>query len=125
MDRPLLDLTDPAIRRMIKLAKKRGYVTHDELNMVLPPEEFSWRRLGTCSASSLRWRSMWSRQGRMRTAWSPRSLPTLILRLPGPTVMIDVFPEDMQEPHLGLNSSTSSRPLAAVERQATPDQNSL
>jgi len=40
-DGPLLDLTDAGVRRMIKLAKKRGYVTYDELNEVLPPEEFS------------------------------------------------------------------------------------
>jgi len=40
-DGPLLDLTDQAVRRMIKLAKKRGYVTYDELNEVLPSEEFS------------------------------------------------------------------------------------
>lgn len=40
-DGPLLDLTDQAVRRMIKLAKERGYVTYDELNDVLPSEEFS------------------------------------------------------------------------------------
>jgi RNA polymerase primary sigma factor len=40
-DGPLLDLTDQAVRRMIKLAKKRGYVTYDELNEVLPSEEFT------------------------------------------------------------------------------------
>src|SRR5690606_33137937 len=38
-DSPLLDLTDAAVKRMIKLAKKRGYVTYDELNEVLPSEE--------------------------------------------------------------------------------------
>ncbi len=40
-DSPLLDLTDAAVKRMIKLAKKRGYVTYDELNGVLPSEEFT------------------------------------------------------------------------------------
>ncbi len=40
-DGPLLDLTDAAVKRMIKLAKKRGYVTYDELNQVLPSEEFT------------------------------------------------------------------------------------
>ncbi|KAB0267092.1 RNA polymerase sigma factor RpoD [Microvirga brassicacearum] len=40
-DGPLLDLSDAAVKRMIKLAKKRGYVTYDELNEVLPSEEFS------------------------------------------------------------------------------------
>ncbi|HXW71531.1 MAG TPA: RNA polymerase sigma factor RpoD [Methylocella sp.] len=38
-DSPLLDLTDAAVKRMIKLAKKRGFVTYAELNAVLPSEE--------------------------------------------------------------------------------------
>ncbi len=38
-DGPLLDLSDDAVKRMIKTAKKRGYVTMDELNAVLPSEE--------------------------------------------------------------------------------------
>ncbi len=41
VDSPLLDLSDAAVKRMIKLAKKRGFVTHDELNAVLPSEEVS------------------------------------------------------------------------------------
>ncbi len=39
VDGPLLDLSDDAVKKMIKLAKKRGYVTMDELNAVLPSEE--------------------------------------------------------------------------------------
>ena len=35
-DGPLLDLTDAAVKRMVKLAKKRGYVTYEEINEVLP-----------------------------------------------------------------------------------------
>jgi RNA polymerase primary sigma factor len=38
-DGPLLDLSDAAVKKMIKEAKKRGYVTMDELNSVLPSEE--------------------------------------------------------------------------------------
>jgi RNA polymerase primary sigma factor len=38
-DGPLLDLSDDAVKKMIKLAKKRGYVTLTELNAVLPSEE--------------------------------------------------------------------------------------
>ncbi|NLH82701.1 MAG: RNA polymerase sigma factor RpoD [Phyllobacteriaceae bacterium] len=38
-DGPLLDLSDAAVKRMIKLAKKRGFVTYDELNEVLPSEQ--------------------------------------------------------------------------------------
>src|ERR1700761_9261531 len=38
-DGPLLDLTDAGVKRFIKQAKARGYVTMDELNRVLPSEE--------------------------------------------------------------------------------------
>ncbi|MCV3243064.1 RNA polymerase sigma factor RpoD [Mesorhizobium sp. ZC-5] len=38
-DGPLLDLSDDAVKKMIKAAKKRGYVTIDELNAVLPSDE--------------------------------------------------------------------------------------
>jgi RNA polymerase primary sigma factor len=38
-DGPVLDLSDAAVKRLIKLAKARGYVTLDELNAVLPSEE--------------------------------------------------------------------------------------
>ncbi len=38
-DGPLLDLSDAAVKKMIKVAKKRGFVTYDELNAVLPSEE--------------------------------------------------------------------------------------
>ena len=40
-DGPLLDLSDAAVKRLIKVAKKRGWVTQDELNTVLPSEEIS------------------------------------------------------------------------------------
>ncbi|MCA0432881.1 MAG: RNA polymerase sigma factor RpoD [Proteobacteria bacterium] len=40
-DSPILDLNDAAVKRMIKLAKARGYVTLDELNAVLPSDETS------------------------------------------------------------------------------------
>ena len=40
-DGPLLDLSDDAVKKMIKLAKKRGYVTMDELNAVLPSGQVS------------------------------------------------------------------------------------
>ncbi|HVX79988.1 MAG TPA: RNA polymerase sigma factor RpoD [Devosiaceae bacterium] len=38
-DSPLLDLSDAAVKKLIKVAKKRGYVTYEELNSVLPSEE--------------------------------------------------------------------------------------
>ena len=40
-DSPILDLSDAAVKKMIRLAKARGYVTLDELNSVLPSEETS------------------------------------------------------------------------------------
>ena len=33
------DLSDAAIKKLIRSAKKRGYVSHDQINSVLPPEE--------------------------------------------------------------------------------------
>jgi len=36
---PLLDLSDAAVKKMIKRAKKRGYVTYEQLNSVMPSEE--------------------------------------------------------------------------------------
>jgi RNA polymerase primary sigma factor len=36
---PLLDLSDAAVKKMIKQAKKRGYVTYEQLNSVMPSEE--------------------------------------------------------------------------------------
>ena len=38
-DGPVIDLNDAAVKRLIKTAKTRGYVTLDEINAVLPSEE--------------------------------------------------------------------------------------
>jgi RNA polymerase primary sigma factor len=38
-DRPLLDLSDAAVKALIRSAKKRGYVTHDQINALLFSEE--------------------------------------------------------------------------------------
>ena len=40
-DSPVLDLSDQAVKKMIKVAKARGYITYDELNEVLPSNEVS------------------------------------------------------------------------------------
>ncbi|MEM6411186.1 MAG: RNA polymerase sigma factor RpoD [Pseudomonadota bacterium] len=40
-DGPLLDLTSTAMKKFIKDAKAKGYVTHDELNKILPPDELT------------------------------------------------------------------------------------
>ena len=36
---PLLDLSDAAVKELIRSAKKRGYVTHDQINALLSSEE--------------------------------------------------------------------------------------
>src|SRR5271157_151172 len=36
---PLLDLSDAAVKQMIRSAKKRGYVTHDQINVLLSMAE--------------------------------------------------------------------------------------
>jgi len=38
-DSPLFDLSDAATKKLIRIAKKRGYVTHDQINLVLRLEE--------------------------------------------------------------------------------------
>ncbi len=38
-DSPLLDLSDQAVKKFLKAAKAKGYVTLDQLNAVLPSEE--------------------------------------------------------------------------------------
>ena len=40
-DGPLLDLSASAVKKMIRQAKKRGYVTYDQLNEVMPSDEVS------------------------------------------------------------------------------------
>jgi RNA polymerase primary sigma factor len=44
-DGPLLDLSDAAVKKMIKAAKKRGYVTYEELNEVLPSDQVTSEKI--------------------------------------------------------------------------------
>ncbi|PHS26271.1 MAG: RNA polymerase sigma factor RpoD [Robiginitomaculum sp.] len=44
-DGPLLDLSDSGVKRMITLAKSKGFVTHEELNKALPSGEVSSERI--------------------------------------------------------------------------------
>ncbi|MBF0392602.1 MAG: RNA polymerase sigma factor RpoD, partial [Alphaproteobacteria bacterium] len=41
LDGPLLDTLGVAVKRMVARGKERGYVTYDELNAALPPDEVS------------------------------------------------------------------------------------
>jgi len=38
---PLLDMSQAAVRKMIASAKARGYITYDELNQFMPPDQVS------------------------------------------------------------------------------------
>jgi len=38
-ENPLLDRSDAAVKELIRRAKKRGYVTHDQINALLSSEE--------------------------------------------------------------------------------------
>jgi RNA polymerase primary sigma factor len=40
-DAPLIDLNDATIKKLIARAKKRGFVTYDELNEALPQDQMS------------------------------------------------------------------------------------
>jgi len=40
-DRPLIDANSAAIKKLIQRAKDRGYITYEELNQVLPPDQRS------------------------------------------------------------------------------------
>jgi RNA polymerase primary sigma factor len=42
---PVLDLSDAAVKKMIKQAKKRGYVTYEQLNAVMPSEEVTSEKI--------------------------------------------------------------------------------
>src|SRR3546814_15263367 len=40
-DAPLLDLNEASVKKLISRAKKRGYITYDELNNALPQDQMS------------------------------------------------------------------------------------
>jgi len=40
-DAPLIDLNEATIKKLIAKAKRRGYITYDELNAALPQDELS------------------------------------------------------------------------------------
>ena len=48
---PLLDLSDAAVRELIRTAKKRGYVTHDQINALLSSEEVNSEQIETILAN--------------------------------------------------------------------------
>jgi RNA polymerase primary sigma factor len=49
-DRPVLDLLDAAVNALVRTAKKRGYVTHDQINALLASEEVNSEQIETILA---------------------------------------------------------------------------
>ena len=40
-DAPLIDLNDASIKKLVARAKKRGYITYEQLNEALPQDQMS------------------------------------------------------------------------------------
>src|SRR5215472_12697673 len=49
-DRPVLDLLDAAVNALVRNVKKRGYVTHDQINALLASEEVNSEQIETILA---------------------------------------------------------------------------
>src|SRR6516165_2168499 len=89
-DGPLLDLTDAGVKKFIKQAKARGYVTMDELNKVLPSEEvtseaiedtlamLSEMGVNVVEAEEDAEAARWPCARRPRSSRPPRSRPTTV-----------------------------------------------
>src|SRR5215831_10412290 len=48
--RPVLDLSDAVVKELVRTAKKRGYVTHDQINALLASEEVNSEQIETILA---------------------------------------------------------------------------
>jgi RNA polymerase primary sigma factor len=46
---PLLDLSDAAVKDLIRSAKKRGYVTYDQINALLSSQEVKSEQIASIS----------------------------------------------------------------------------
>ena len=64
-DNPLLDLSDAAVKELIRTAKKRGYVTHDQINALLASEEVNSEQIETILAKFSEMGINWSRLKRL------------------------------------------------------------
>jgi len=64
----LLDVQTAAVKRLIARGKERGYITFDELNQILPPDQNSSEQIEDVMANSRKWASRSSRAKKPRTA---------------------------------------------------------
>jgi len=75
-DTTLLDSQSAAVKRLIAKGKERGYITFDELNAVLPPDQNSSEQIEDVMAGCPKWASRWSRAKTARKAKRARSSPS-------------------------------------------------
>ena len=66
-DAPLIDMNDASIKKVIARAKKRGYITYEQLNEALPQGEMSSDQIEDISAATIP--QDFARNARIHRAW--------------------------------------------------------
>jgi RNA polymerase primary sigma factor len=76
-DRPVLDLSDAAVKELIRTAKKRGYVTHDQINALLASEEVNSEQIESILAefSEMGINAVEAKEVRLEEEATPREDP--------------------------------------------------
>jgi hypothetical protein len=70
-----LDMSQTAVKKMIAEARARGYITYDQLNTVLPPDQVSSEQIEDVMSMLAKWASTSSRTRKPRTTASRRARP--------------------------------------------------
>src|SRR5262249_32789474 len=76
-DRPVLDLSDAAVKALIRTAKRRGYVTHDQINALLSSEEVNSEQIESILAkfSEMGINVVEAKEARLEEEVTPREGP--------------------------------------------------
>src|SRR5262249_20079045 len=76
-DSPLLDLSDAAVKELIRSAKMRGYVTHDQINALLSSEEVNSEQIESILAkfSEMGINVVEAKEARLEEEVTPREEP--------------------------------------------------
>src|SRR5262249_30939086 len=76
-DRPVPDLADAVVKELVRTAKKRGYVTHDQINALLASEEVSSEQIENSLAkfSEMGINVVDTKEARLEEAVEPREEP--------------------------------------------------
>ena len=74
---PLLDRSDAAVKELIRSAKKRGYVTHDQINALLSSDEVKSEQIEDILAklSEMGVSLVRPRRPSLRKRWRPARSP--------------------------------------------------